>query len=462
MKIISLALTVLFIAFLTSSCNKPEPFGAELLDSDKLDTEFTDTITIVASTVLGDSISTFDLSRGFELGTFLCGDLVDPIFGKTSASIYAKFGLNGNPNWILENQDSVFFDSLVLGLRYYAILGDDTAEQSIQVHELDEILADEDVSYFSNQSFQFKNQPLIDQGAFVPNILDTTYLLGQSNDTTEIIPPNFRYTIDDPNFLDFLTDEAKYITYNSSGDPEIDDSKFYDQNIGIHIKGGADSRSMMRLLLNSIHSNMSLYYRVLDSTEFAFTLKYNFPTNKVSTVHLEHDYSSSIVDEYLNDTSKGDSLLFLHSAGGTKVKFEFPNITDFEDVLINKAELELTVVEDVQGLDDFEYELYPPVSRVIGSYINSDGESKTIRDFSIADTDFSQGYLNTDTLSNGNLLRTYKVNISAQVQDMIDDKVENVIYLSSLFSGENITRSIIYGPGSSNYGAKLNIRYTKF
>lgn len=83
----SISLVVLFMP----SCIDPTEIGSELLDQDLIDVGFTDTITIVSTTIKGDSVRTHQYLT--YLDGYLLGDYKDPFFGRSTASFYGQVGM---------------------------------------------------------------------------------------------------------------------------------------------------------------------------------------------------------------------------------------------------------------------------------------------------------------------------------------------------------------------------------
>ena len=103
----------------TTSCNQASLIETDVIDSDRADIVFTDSVSIFASSVKEDSVRTFNSLN--LLNTYLCGDMEDPILGKAKAIINTELRLSGTP-------DSSFFagiptmdtqlDSVVFVLEY--------------------------------------------------------------------------------------------------------------------------------------------------------------------------------------------------------------------------------------------------------------------------------------------------------------------------------------------------------
>ena len=133
-------LLILFAAF-WAACTKPTPFGSELLADELADYEFTDTLSITCTVEMEDSLLTSD--PGSTSSAFLCGELDDPIFGKSKAEIFSLLQMsvdNMEPNEFSQKSWSQIGKKLELlkaharfGVNINAVLGSSNLEQTRQV-----------------------------------------------------------------------------------------------------------------------------------------------------------------------------------------------------------------------------------------------------------------------------------------------------------------------------------------
>ena len=84
------AFALLSISFLFASCNDSTNIGSNILEQDFIDSEFSDTLTIKALSLLGDTTVTYYPYNNINPhpGGFVFGNFHDPIFGVTNATIY--------------------------------------------------------------------------------------------------------------------------------------------------------------------------------------------------------------------------------------------------------------------------------------------------------------------------------------------------------------------------------------
>ncbi|MEM6696885.1 MAG: hypothetical protein AAF599_00715, partial [Bacteroidota bacterium] len=75
------------------ACNDPSVVGLDLVEEDQINIQFRDDVPFELTTGEAMPVETFTLGPNAMNGYF-CGELNDPIFGKSKASIYAEVGLD--------------------------------------------------------------------------------------------------------------------------------------------------------------------------------------------------------------------------------------------------------------------------------------------------------------------------------------------------------------------------------
>ena len=130
------AITMLIAMLIGYACTKPTSFGGDLLDDQLADYEYTDTITMNCTLVREDNtLTTSDINTAPYL---LCGEILDPVFGKVRADIYTLFAPTSfNPDF---NKANATLDSVVMYLGYdvSGVYGDTSQQQTIRVFKLTE------------------------------------------------------------------------------------------------------------------------------------------------------------------------------------------------------------------------------------------------------------------------------------------------------------------------------------
>ena len=121
-------LTLLISLFILSACQNPDSIGLEVDPSSAIKGSLIDTVTIQSFTVREDSVKTSSLTE------FPIGNLDDPIFGSTTASIATSLIL---PSVNLKFAASSELDSAVLVLKYSdEYFGDPNSVHKFEVYSL--------------------------------------------------------------------------------------------------------------------------------------------------------------------------------------------------------------------------------------------------------------------------------------------------------------------------------------
>lgn len=426
------------------ACNDPSAIGSDLLGQDQINVAFSDTTSLIAYTVRGDSAITYDPDDPIE--TYLLGNYKDPYFGVASSILNTQFRIaSTEPNF-----ENAILDSIVLILPYAAdnLYGDVFADKfELEVLELDEDMERDNI--YSNKAFSTKGASLLEMGIQSISAMpfDSTVIQVYGSDTQE---------------LDTLIPQIRLRLSNSFGEQIINqpsstfesDTSFLDVFRGLQIRSTNETAGLLALdLINTGQAGLRLYFR--SDTNF---VQYIFPISSsgVKSATFTHDYSSVDLNDFLDDPAKGDSLLFIQGMAGVNAVFELPFVDQYQDFLVNRAELELTIV----NLNEDE-SFYPPVSQIIISEIREDGSLNVIDDviFALQRNDLGDIFGGVPTEDDPS---KYRLNISAHFRDMRDGIASNRLQITALARSQSASRVIIYGPGHSTFSAKLNLSFTPF
>ena len=148
-KTIYCTLVLLMCIFLTSCKDDKTDIGIDQLDN-LMGTDFTDTITLQAFSVLEDTINTTNASAN------IVGHISDPIFGNSDAGIYTQISLGGAA---VNFGSHPIIDSAVLTLQVSSYYGDTNSAVGIRVYQLTEDLNDE-TQYYQTSSVSYNPTPL--------------------------------------------------------------------------------------------------------------------------------------------------------------------------------------------------------------------------------------------------------------------------------------------------------------
>lgn len=428
------------LGLLISACSQSGIIGSDLLQQDQIDIEFTDEVRFNAYIQKSDSVLIYDPLGGDFLSGYLCGQFADPVFGLSQAAVSAQFRLiPGSP----PDFRNAVLDSMVLVLPYRAIrvYGDTTELVQLEVYRLDEDLSDT-VKYYSNKLIAASQR--IGSGSILPRRYDSLEILQHGADTLIGIPPQVRIRIDDAFAQSLLADT---LTLKS-------DTSFVEVYKGLQIRSASQNKGILSFNLGSSLTGLTAYYHV-DTVARSYT----FPLTNLSprTVSFTNDYAGAPIEAFLQDSTLGDSLLFVQGMSGVGMVLEIIDTTLLQNKIINRAELEIfiaTLPED--GAYTFD-----PVSQLVVSQIKEDGTLEAIRDVAlgIARQDLTGlfGGIPLDGMP-----KSYTLNLSAYFKDLKNGKTTNRILITPLGRAERANRVVIYGPKHSIYPAKIKLSLTDY
>jgi hypothetical protein len=440
--------------FFVANCTKPTSFGSELLNDELADYIYTDTLTIVCSTEVEDSVRTSDLNS--TAGYFLCGEVKDPIFGTAKADIFTLFEMPLlNP--IFKNMDgtTATFDSIVMYLQLSpnGIYGDTMQDQSIRVSRLNpDNQIRWDRNYYSNDKYAADEVLGEVTTKIRPSKADSiTYLV----DTTKSV-------LRGKGIIRIPLSEAfgRSIVEHPAADSLIysNDTLFWKNFRGLKISTNTPNpRAMLAFNLNNNNlSRISLYYH-LDGKQRHF----DFYLGANKFVHFSKDYTGAEVATHIGKPN--DDLLFLQGMAGLKVKLDIPYAQKLGKVVVNKAELELTSA--MLPADNLAW--YPPVGQLLLRDISKDFISDV---YYSAGSSLNQGFANfggtpKKEIVNGQNIQRYNLLLTQRLQQMIDqdagDLTGTTLTLNvqpQLFSP---SRTVFYGQTNASFPMKLKVKFTK-
>lgn len=435
---------------LIPACTDPTEIGADLLDGDKAEVGFTDTLTLTATTIEGDSILTYfpvnNAAQAFR--QYLVGEMIDPIFGKSKAEVYAQLTLSElDPNFDLLSIDSVV---LVLPLDSTNFYGNKNETYSLAVHRITEDMNPLQ-NYFSNSTFQTESTP-IGTHSFTPNFDSVTvFQYGITTTDTLSLPAQVRVPLPITFGEELLgLDTTIFQT----------DSAFLDYFKGIHIKANSVTNGMMSFNLTSEFAGIFIYYQTsLNTTSRQYQLRFSPFYARVP--NLENDPTGSFIERYIDNTNLSDSLVFVQGMTGVQTKLEIPFIDDLKNVVINKAELEVSVAT----LPGDNLGIFTPVPQILLLRPDEDGNLIPIDDILILQNQqesiFRNAYGGIPIEGTNGKPTVYRMNISSHFQGITDGRNPNILYMSVLNQVQRAARTPLYGVKHPEYAIKLKIAFTR-
>ena len=437
----------------------------------------TDTVTLETYSILRDSVFTS------ENETYLLGSINDPVFGKTTASIYARYIFVGGFDTAFHEAE--FFDSLVLNIDYSGYYyGDTLVPQTINVYEITENISDTNY-YYSNQIAAYNPVPLATY-TYTPNPnpeASIDYDEEEYEDTDP--PPQIHIKLaTSPNENQFVSELMKirfedYSVYDDSLDlDQILDEDFYNEYYGIYITvepvNIGRKGALIGTNLYGINSALQFYKR--DTTHGANNTIINIgrpakllfsSTNGLVYNNYDHDNYNDATSEFQDqviygDKTMGEEKLYLQSLGGTHLRVKFPHLQNLKElgykIAINKAELVFSVATDNYEAEAFEA---PPE---IGIQVQYENDSIFYLPDYAHGSNFIGGELDTTNKINNDY--KYKFRITRYIQEVLDKENEGELGLYLFASPESNVyhRAVFYGNNpddpDSEKAAKLILTYT--
>jgi len=423
-KIQQAALRVLLVvcASFFIACQEPK-FSSELQpDGDNLNALITDTITLLTTTVLQDSV----LSDETQFN--LCGQMHDPVFGETKAQFAAQVRLLlNNVNY----PEGTVADSLVLVLPYAGAYGNIkklTGLQKFTVFEVDEdlLLAN---AYYSNKQVNVKPNSIGQTSFILPRTNDSVNVKGK----TEI--PQLRIKLNN-DLAARIIDPANSVSFQNSenfvqffkGFVVQAQSKYQNENNGAIvyfdlIKGG----------------KMVLYYN--DSLET------NFVFNEASARFNSFSHNFNTAQFTLDTLPKPNEWMYVQSNAGAITKLRFPYLNQMaqlsQKILVHKAELKVEI--DYPNLSVFTP---VPTTQIL--------KRDSLNEFAFLNVNGNDGTRAIYNPAN----RSYSFDLTSHIQEVLTGRRKNIdLYILPLGGSNQSARAKLFGPNAPQRPLKLKFIY---
>ncbi len=489
----SWAIAVLSGILLTvTACTKGSIVGSDILPSDDLiqvtsDTTFTmtaQTINNSAPLVFNNSLLINDTTT--LIRNYLLGSYDDPVFGRTSATIYAQFRPDNKPNDIPTSRN-LPVDSIVLVIPYTYNAdqyGDTLSPQKVKVFRITEDLG-LNTMYSANKDFATESTPL-GQATFTPKNTKTRKYTHKYVKTvvtsvnpiqkdslvwywTDLAYPTkeLHIKLDNALFTEFLAHNSEFLTNNT----------FATYFKGLKICPDTTFNSaMLRFNLLSINAGLFVYQHDTSTTPNVVN---NLATNpnryrdtviykkrliyhedaRPRTIRFNHNRAGTPVQAAIaRTTADRTSDVYLQGLGGPLARLNFTNIKNLGKVIINKAELFIVTPDEVD-------KKYKQPSALFAYRRNTYGSFVEIRDLyqTLVNSSSAYPYYGRRNLEriNGQSCAVYNMNIGDHIQDIVNGTYPPYLYLSVLEKRERPERLVIKQSLTNRHGFFLRIHYTK-
>lgn len=432
------------------SCKKDKDIlGANVQDeTDVLNAQYSDTATIWAHTIYGDSTASFNDAIKF------IGSNQDPVFGRTDASLYTKFNLPNNITNVSFGDDANLVSSeIILAVKSIDFVGDYQTPLTYQVFEMNQNIPTGTLNY-SNKKNAYNAGSLLGTFTGTFDVMNGLFVIR--------IPVNSTYASAILNNPQYLTDNATFQnTYRG----------FYITTKSTNLNPVSAQGAITRIDLDNALSGFYLYYQngtVLSSKE---TKTFRAPfggTDAVRFNEFKYNYlngsNNLLSQQLLGDSIAGKQALFLKGMGGTRIKMQIPFLTNFaskQKISINKAEIIFKVDLGING-NDSKY--IPPLKIAILGIDSLSREIFTFDQQSAIDFARYGGTYDSDN-------KQYTFNISRDIQILMNGKRKNLGFYVVVADGERAyavrrddraERVVLGGTGSSLYKPVLKLTYIPY
>ncbi len=437
-------LLIIIAANMYYSCNEASIVGIDLLDDETIDTDFTDTISFIAHTTPARPVLTSRLAAQ----TYYAGSLNDPIFGNTEAAVFLALQRITN----FDSIQGATLDSMVLRIAYDTLgfYGNhNNARYDFVLSRTTSPIGND--SLFTNSIIPFEINPIATALNRTANPIDSFFINMHATNEPVKIGPEFRLRLNTT-----FEEELFSVLQNSETDAEL--QAFLP---GLCLKVFTSHNSMIGFNLSPAArtgniNSLRIYYETAGGKKFIHDLF--FRTGRYNSVG--HTYIGSVIEPYINNPNPSEDILFVQGGGGVETKIDLTPLLILKDKLINRAEIELTVVEE----DRFLTSLFTPLNRFWALHSVNE-QLRAIPDFNFIQS-FGEGVFEGSVkeveTDDGTIIKKLTFNITNHLHSLLKNPegISKDLILSSFPEGERPGRIIFYGPTHPMYPAKFNVFFT--
>lgn len=424
--------------------------GFQGISSSFGDVYFIDTLSVVSSTVMVDSLDTSSSGR------ILVGSYEDEYFGQISSQSYMQFGLQLSDetgaveSWSVE--DDAVFDRVELVLYYdNYYYGDTTLNQSIEVFRLSDPITGRltgDYDYLDTTPSVFYSY----SGLY--NVSETNY------DRTPLASYTYRPFPGSGDSLEITLDNkfgSIWLEYRKSNDLIVrENSSFINEFNGLMIAGSSGVNQSI-IGFDAEKTRIRLWY--YDQENDVRVSKYqDFPLyqselqyNKIETDRSGTNLFSLEASVPLS-SSATDGEVYLQGGSGVFTRLEFPSIDKLSNVAILQAELVLT---PKTGTFNGKAPLPPTLSVYLADKNNIPVDALIDSETNLILT--SAQYFDEDF----NLKNYYSLTMTNYLSAVINESIDDyylMIGVTNPGTGGTVDRTVL---GTGKDDIQLKVYYTK-
>lgn len=355
-KFLRLSLAVMAVVLLfNTSCTKIDTtqLGADLIPAvDNIHT-FADTLSIIGVQEIPP-----DTTRLFRTENHVLGSINnDPVFGKTKADVYLQLKPTFFPFYYGNTGDTIVkFDSVILCLAYKGFYGDSTIPQNLKVYTLSN-----NTTNFKDSSYRFD---------FTPNV-PFSNLVGE----TTVKPADvmkkvfFRYGKDsvsnqvrirlNQSFLNEII--ALDTAANGSKNALRSDSLFKTFFKGFAVVGdNSTGNGLFYIGLADALTRLEIHYtkKNATTTDTAYSA-WSFSQGAVASLTPSAHANALVRDRSASELANAPQpdALYIQSTPGTSATLSIPELSNYSNRVIHRAEI---ILEQIPGDPVLDKVLAPP------------------------------------------------------------------------------------------------------
>jgi hypothetical protein len=444
---------LLFVVIALANCTNPSSIGTDFIGTDLISVTKVDSLAVQARTVAPGAINVYQNQS--NLSRYLCGNLRDDYFGMSRSEIYGQLRVRDNTRDF--NYSSI--DSVVLSLRYdsTSFYGNWMNEEfDIEVFRLSESI-DAESDYRSDTTFMSEAAPIGQRMNVKAEPSEPVVILFEDSDgeiDTVTVAPQLRIPIDARIGEEILAYDSLALS---------DNEVFLESFKGVKIAVESEN-TMLAFRLITPETRMIVYYR--NEADEPAEMNLSFTDRSAVVPNFSHEFDGSISSSFVDQPQLGDSLIFTQSMAGIEAEIELPDLSDWDHLELNNASLSFTLAPD---LPDNLTNLFPPAEQVTAIRTNEEGEIRLLTDAVLAESQAGSrefleaafgGFIQEVEQPNGPALQKYTISITQFVERVRTGEIDPVLRIRPRLKNVTAGRSIILGPGHSEYPMKFTLVFS--
>ena len=412
--------------------------------------------------VITDSYDDLDTIRVYKSDTHVMGAITnDPLFGKSTGSIFFEVAANGYPFFMTGTKDSIKVDSAVLVLSYKSAYGDSLQPLKFNVYEINSLMdqfRDYPANYPNAFPISYNSTPLVPT-----QTIDIRRLGDSVINRFEASKNQIRIKLSNSFAKRMILDYDSTNAYKS-------DSIFrtYFNGFAIIPDPSSPSNAFLNINLGDTNTKLALYYTTATSastvrdTTVSY-LRFNTQTSGHANF-ITRNRTGAEVAGHLSATPKTDSMVYVQSMPGTGVRIRVPGLQSLSNRIIHRAELITEQIPDVAhpGVDN---QMLPPRYLMLSIYDSVYQHKRNIpNDFVVSTLSGPNittmgGYITYKSTQGYDQVAAYNFNISRYVQGIAtrSDTAFNLILTAP--SNDSLYYSDAYPNTASRYTWMMNQNY---